>query len=49
MGAPSTLRFAGRARSCSFCQLGGNYQCRIKSADEPHDRDVKESELDRAM
>jgi hypothetical protein len=28
---------------------GGNYQYRIKSADEPHDRVVKESELDRAM
>ena len=28
---------------------GGDYQYRIKSADEPHDRVVKESELDRAM
>ena len=28
---------------------GGNYQYRIKSADQPHDRVVKESELDRAM
>ncbi len=27
---------------------GGDYQYRIKSADEPHDRVVKESELDRA-
>jgi hypothetical protein len=26
----------------------GDYQYRIKSADEPHDRVVKESELDRA-
>jgi hypothetical protein len=28
---------------------GGDYQYRIKSADEPYDRVVKESELDRAM
>jgi hypothetical protein len=28
---------------------GGNYQYRIKSADEPSDRVVKESELETAM
>jgi hypothetical protein len=28
---------------------GGDYQYRIKSADEPYDRVVKEGELDRAM
>ena len=28
---------------------GGNYQYRIKSADEPFDRVVKESELETAM
>jgi hypothetical protein len=29
--------------------LGGDYQYRIKSANVPHDRVVKESELERAM
>jgi hypothetical protein len=28
---------------------GGDYQYRIKSADEPYDRVAKESELERAM
>jgi hypothetical protein len=28
---------------------GGDFQYRIKSANEPHDRVVKESELERAM